>query len=196
MAGSPRRNGLTGTLSLVARRARDLFYVTREDYLVGERSAATKSEWVDGTVYAMAGASKTHIATVTRIVRLLGAAAEERGCFLGSSDLLVQTPNANYYPDVAVSCDPSDDPYVEDRPCFIVEVLSPTTNRVDRIEKRDAYLALESMRTYWIVDADTKVVEAWVRTPDGWWGSHHTAADPLPIECLDLTLRVVDVVGA
>jgi Uma2 family endonuclease len=180
----------------VARRVEDLFYVSRDDYLAAERSATTKSEWVDGTVYAMAGASRDHVAAVSRMMGLLVGPAQRRGCFIAAADMLVATAHANYYPDVFVSCDPGDDRYVEHRPCFIAEVLSPSTNRVDRIEKRVAYLAIESMRTYWIVDADTKVIEAWVRTEEGWRGSHHTAGEPLEIACLDLTVRVVDVVGA
>lgn len=179
----------------VARRAEDLFYVSREDYLAGERVAQIKSEWVDGQVYAMAGASKRHVAAVSRMIELLAGPARALGCFVGASDLLVQTANANYYPDVVASCEPSDDPYVEHRPCFVAEVLSPSTNRIDRTEKRNAYLALDSMRTYWIVDADNKVIEAWVRDGDGWRGSHHTAGEPLEVACLGVALRVVDVVG-
>jgi Uma2 family endonuclease len=179
----------------VAEHAEDLWYVTRQQYLNAEHVAPTKSEWVDGVVYSMAGASKRHVTAVARLVELFAGSAREKGCLFGSSDLLVATENANYYPDVVASCDPSDDPYVEHNPCFIAEVLSPSTSRTDRIEKRDAFLALPSMRTFWIVDPDTKVIEAWERTADGWKGRHHSADDVLSIGCLDVSVRVVDVVG-
>jgi Uma2 family endonuclease len=180
---------------VVARRAEDLWYVTRQQYVDAERVAATKSEWVDGVVFAIAGASKRHVAAVARLVELFAAKARQRGCLLGSSDLLVATENAHYYPDVVASCDPSDDPYVEHNPCFIAEVLSPSTSRTDRIEKRDAFLALASMQTFWIVDPDAKVIEAWERGESGWSGRHHSADDVLSIACLDVSVRAADVVG-
>ncbi len=179
----------------MALRADDLFSVTRQDYLRGEEAAAEKSEWVGGVVYNMAGASKLHVQTVIRLVRLLGESAEHHGCLLGSSDLLIQTESAYYYPDIVVSCDPDDHDRIETRPCFIVEVLSPSTKRVDRHEKRDAYCAVETMQDYWIVDPESKVVEVWTRTPEGWLGSHHTAGQPLRVNCLNLDVRVVDIVG-
>ena len=179
----------------VAKRAEDLWYITRQEYLAAERVASTKSEWVDGVVYNMAGASKRHVAVVTRLVELFAGPARQRGCLIGSNDLLVETANANYYPDVVASCDPSADPYIEHNPCFIAEVLSPSTNRTDRVEKRDAFLTIASMQTYWIVDPDTKVVEVWERTEDGWGGRHATAADVVSIACLDASVRVVDIVG-
>lgn len=179
----------------MAARADDLYRVRREDYLAEEAAAAEKSEWVDGVIYAMAGASKQHVMTVTILMRLLTESALSRGCFIGASDLLVQTESVYYYPDVVVSCEPSEDDRIESKPCFIVEVLSPTTKRVDRMEKRDAYFTIPTMQDYWIVDPQTKVVEAWHRSPEGWAGSHFHAGQPLHITCLDLTLKVVDIVG-
>ena len=184
-----------GTLRSMARRVADIGYVSREDYLAAERVAPTKSEWVDGVVYAMAGSSKRHVAAVSRMMEFLAGAARQKGCLIGASDLLVETANANYYPDVVVSCRPSDDPYVEHHPCFIGEVLSPSTNRVDRAEKRDAYLAIESMETYWIVDAEHHIVEAWERSDDRGHGRQRPASDPLPAARLGVTVRVIDIVG-
>jgi Uma2 family endonuclease len=179
----------------MAARAEDLYRVRREDYLAEEAGASEKSEWVDGVVYAMAGASKQHVMTVTVLMRLLTDRALARDCFIGASDLLVQTESAYYYPDVVVSCEPSDDDRIETKPCFIVEVLSPTTKRVDRMEKRDAYFTIQTMQDYWIVDPQTKVVEAWNRGPEGWSGNHFHAGQPMRVSCLDLEIKVVDIVG-
>jgi Uma2 family endonuclease len=179
----------------MASRAEDLFRVDRREYLVGEQSGGEKSEWVDGVIYSMSGASKLHVQTVTRIMRLLTDQAEGKQCFIGSSDLLVQTENAYYYPDVVVSCDPSEDDRIEHNPCFIIEVLSPTTKRVDRHEKRDAYCAVATMQDYWIVDPESKIIEVWSRGAEGWSASHHTASDLLTVACLDFSLKVVDLVG-
>ncbi len=60
--------------------ARDLWSVSGTDYLAGERTAVTRSEWVDDVVYAMAGASKRHVQVVARLVGRLSLAAEVLGC--------------------------------------------------------------------------------------------------------------------
>jgi Uma2 family endonuclease len=78
---------------------------------------------------------------------------------------------------------------------FIAEVLSPSTKRVDKHEKRHACCALPSLRDYWIVDAEAKVIEVWGRNADGWFGEHRSAGQPIRVQCLDLDLRVVDIVG-
>jgi Uma2 family endonuclease len=147
-------------------------------------------------MYSMAGVSKAHVATVSWLMRLLADAANRQGCFLGASDLLVQTETAYYYPDVVVSCEPSDDDRIEHNPCFIVEVLSPTTKRVDRHEKRMAYCAVPTMQDYWVVDLDSKIVEVWSRGAEGWLASHHTASEVLFVRCLDVNAKVSDIVGS
>jgi Uma2 family endonuclease len=182
-------------LSDMATSPGDLYRVTREDYLAGELQSATRSEWVNGVMYNMGGATKVHVATVSRMVHLLYPNAEALGCLIGSSDLMVETAAAFYYPDVVVSCDPDDDARIERNPCFIAEVLSPSTKRVDKHEKHDAYCELSSLRDYWIVDADAKVIEVWTRNADGWFGEHRSAGQAIRVQCLDLDLRVVDIVG-
>ncbi len=179
----------------MATRADDMYRVTRADFLAGELLATEKSEWVNGVVYNMAGATKTHGLVVSRISRLLFDAADVLGCVIVAADLLVETGDAYYYPDVVVSCQPDDDARIEHNPCFIAEVLSASTKRVDQHEKRHAYCALPSLRDYWIVDPESKVIEVWARTPDGWVGGHRAAAEPVSVQCLDVTLRVVDIVG-
>ncbi len=165
-------------------------FESRERFLALERDSPTKHEWIGGHVYEREPCSKRHGAIVTRLLGLLVASADKLACLLGANDLMVQTEHANYYPDVVVSCDPSDDPFIEHRPCFIAEVLSPTTSRTDRHEKREEFTSLVTMQTYWIVDPDAGVIEVWQRTPDGWRGSHHRGDDEISVQCLGLTVRV------
>ncbi len=103
--------------------------------------------------------------------RLLFDQADALGCLIGVADLLVATSDAYYFPDVVVSCQPDDDARIEHNPCFVAEVLSPSTKRVDQHEKRHAYCALPSLRDYWIVDPDTKVAVSQQSVPIyGWRG--------------------------
>jgi Uma2 family endonuclease len=75
-----------------------------------------------------------------------------------------------YYPDVMVVCESSsDDPYVEQEPCLIVEVFSPSTEGTDSREKVAAYKRIPSLKAYLIVDQERPRVERHFRTDQGDW---------------------------
>ena len=81
-----------GSIGIVAEHAEDLWYVTRQQHLDAERVAPTKSEWVDGVVFSMAGASKRHVAAVARLVEPFAGSAREKGCLFGCSATSSVTP--------------------------------------------------------------------------------------------------------
>ena len=94
-------------------------------------------------------------------------------CQVFGSDMkvYVETHNSFYYPDLSVCCDRSDrHELFLTRPCFIAEVLSPSTASIDRREKRASYATLESLREYLIVDQDRLRVELYRREGSGWQG--------------------------
>ncbi len=75
-----------------------------------------------------------------------------------------------YYPDVMVACGPEpDDPYVEDSPCLVVEVLSLSTEATDRRETLMVYRRLASLGAYLVVDQDRRLVEHYWREAGGGW---------------------------
>ena len=72
----------------------------------------------------------------------------------------VEHTDSFYYPDVLVTCDPFDtEPFFKQFPCLVVEVLSPSTEAIDRREKLTAYRALHSMHHYLLVLQDQRHVE-------------------------------------
>lgn len=161
----------------VAMPVEHISYISEAEYLDAEERSPVKHEWVGGYVHAMAGATKVHGDCVTNCVIALASAAREHRCRLIAADLLVQTANAVYYPDVVVACDSSDDPRIERRPCLIVEVASPSTAATDRREKLLAYLQLATLVDYWIVDVQRGVVEVHHRGDEGWTSSLAQAGD-------------------
>src|SRR2546422_1118794 len=111
--------------------------ISPDEYLEGERSAEVRHEYVDGYVYAMAGASDDHNRITRNILTALDNALQGKPCEPFATDMKVKIPPAladiYYYPDVLVACDPSDDAkYFRERPSVIFEVISPDTERVDR----------------------------------------------------------------
>jgi Uma2 family endonuclease len=69
-----------------------------------------------------------------------------------------------------VACGPEgDDPLVEDDPCLVIEVVSPSTETTDRREKLAAYKRMPGLEAYLIISQDRKWVERHFRAEDGSW---------------------------
>jgi Uma2 family endonuclease len=153
------------------------------DYLAIERAAATKSEFFDGEMFAMAGTTKNHARIVMNLSRELSARLKGRTCEPFATDLRVKVEaNGLYtYPDLVVVC--GEQRFEDDRldtllnPTLIVEVLSETTERYDRVKKFDLYRALPSLQEYVLVSQSEPRVEQFLRQPDGGWNLRITT-DP------------------
>ncbi|WP_029010667.1 Uma2 family endonuclease [Azospirillum halopraeferens] len=163
-----------------------------DEYLALERTAEVRHEYVDGEVFAMVGSSRRHGRIVMRLLTLLAPQADRRGCEITASDVKVhvEAANAYYYPDIVVACDPADDdPYVVRAPALIVEVLSDSTERTDRLERRAAYRTIPSLREYVLIAQDEPRVEIHRRTADGW--EHEAVSDgSVTLTALDTAFAV------
>ena len=100
-----------------------------------------------------------------------------------------------YYPDVQVICNAVMDPHgVQDDPVLIVEILSPSTRRIDEHEKREAYLGLASLDRYLLVDQDRPCIVSYRRTATGFEREEFVGLEavvPLPRLGIELPLREV-----
>jgi Uma2 family endonuclease len=144
--------------------------ISPQEYLAGELVAEVRHEYVDGEVFAMGGASRRHNTIIHNLILRLDPTARKRGCRAYSTDVKVRVAAADayYYPDFVVTCAKDDrDEYVIEAPSLIVEVLSPTTEAVDRREKRVNYGKLPSLVEYLTVAQDCRRVEVWRRGPEG-----------------------------
>jgi Uma2 family endonuclease len=73
-------------------------------------------------------------------------------CSVFVSNVKVRIGDIFYYPDLCVTCSRTDtDLYYSTEPSLIVEAMSPTTEAVDRSDKRLAYQSLPSLREYVLV---------------------------------------------
>ncbi|MFA7344154.1 MAG: Uma2 family endonuclease [Terrimicrobiaceae bacterium] len=157
--------------------------LTAAGYLAIERAAETKSEFFDGEMFAMAGTTKNHARIVMNFGGELRARLKGRTCEPFATDLRVKVEaNGLYtYPDLVVVC--GEQHFEDDRldtllnPTFIVEVLSETTERYDRVKKFDLYRALPSLLEYVLVSQSEPRVEQFLRQPDGGWNFRATT-DP------------------
>lgn len=162
------------------------------EYLELEAESPVKYEYVGGEVFALAGTTDRHNQLALNLVVKLWDAARKVGCRVYASDVKVRTPNdAHYYPDVMVLCEDDSNPLVKTKPCLIVEVLSPSTEVVDRREKLFAYQGLASLQAYVLVASETQRVERYYRAPQGWM--YERAADEVAFPCPGVTLSLAEI---
>ncbi|GAB4268387.1 MAG: Uma2 family endonuclease [Methylomicrobium sp.] len=164
--------------------------VSIHDYLEGELHSEIKHEYIDGQVYAMAGASTNHNRMVANLSRELGNHLRHTPCEPFAADMKVQVAEDFYYPDVLVVCDHQGNDYgVTDAPILIVEVLSKATRKIDQTLKRKAYQSLASLQEYIVIEQDIVDVEI-CRRNKHWQSEYYFMGDELYLESIDYRLAV------
>jgi Uma2 family endonuclease len=181
-------------------------YFTPQEYLEIDRKSEFKSEYIDGQIVAMTGASREHNLIVTNIVRELSLQLKGRPCELYPSDMRVRVPaTGDYaYPDAVVVCG---EPQFEDgnvdilvNPTLIIEVLSDSTESYDRGKKFRNYRSIKSLAEYVLVAQDDYRIEQFVRQTNGQWlltetRSSEGVVELETIECKLLLKEVYDKVA-
>ena len=168
-------------------------WTSPEDYLQGELISETKHEYMDGQVYAMAGASRNHERIAGNVYRKIGNHLENHPCEPFASDMKVKAGNNFFYPDVMVVCDEQNpQEYYTASPVLIVEVLSKNTRRKDETTKRLAYFNITSLQEYVLIEQDIVDVEV-CRRSKGWVSEHFFMGDEVCFESIGLTLTVEEI---
>lgn len=163
--------------------------MTTDDYLAGEAVSPVKHEYVDGLVYAMAGASEAHVTVAGNVFALLRSHLRGGPCRVYISDmkLHVEQASAFFYPDVFVTCAAADAqrPQVKEDAQVVIEVLSDGTEGYDRGEKFACYRRLATLQEYVLIDPRRCSVEVFTRRDDGWLLRPVAEDGRLSIESLD-----------
>ncbi len=148
--------------------------MTYAEYLAFEEASETKHEYVNGEVYAMAGGSPEHGRLASKLTHLLGLALGGRPCETYSSDvrIRIEATKRSAYPDLSIVCgqlqtSPVDKDAVIN-PSVLVEVLSPSTETTDRIEKWAHYRRIPSLQAYVLVSQSEQRIEAYRRDGTRW----------------------------
>jgi Uma2 family endonuclease len=134
-------------------------FLSVEDYLEGELQSEIRHEYIGGSVYAMAGTSDAHNLIAGNFFAALHFHLRGGACRVFMSELKIRLLIANqdifYYPDVMVTCDPRDtERYFKQFPKVLIEVLSESTERIDRREKFLSYTGIETLEEYVLAEQD------------------------------------------
>jgi Uma2 family endonuclease len=150
-------------------------YISSEEYLRRERLAEYKSEYLNGEIFAMTGASRQHNRITINISSSLNQQLRGRSCEVYAVDMRVKVRASGLYtyPDVAVACgEPKfEDEFVDTllNPTVLIEVLSQSTERYDRIAKTSYYRTIDSLMEHLLVAQNEVRVEQYSRQTDGQW---------------------------
>ncbi|XCN72068.1 MAG: Uma2 family endonuclease [Candidatus Electrothrix aestuarii] len=176
-------------------------HISPEEYLAGEREAATRHEYFAGEIFAMAGASREHNQISANIVRLLGNQLLERPCSVFASDMKVKIKKKEKYtyPDIVVVCEKEE--YEDEHqdvllnPVVLIEILSDSTEAYDRGDKFSHYQEIPSFAEYILVSQYTFKMERFSRQPNNSWlyTIYQREQDLLSVQAIDCTLPLAEV---
>lgn len=175
---------------------------TPEDYLIFEREADSRHEFLDGEVYAMAGESLSHSRVCVNLGGEVRTRLKGKSCEALSPNMKVRTSNASLfsYPDLTIVCgEPQFHDVKKDvltNPRVIFEVLSPSPAEYDRTTKFQRYrMGNETLTDYILVSQDKCFVEHFRKSANGDWFYQSYAAleDDLRIESIECELSLREI---
>jgi Uma2 family endonuclease len=165
--------------------------ISFEDYLVFEDTSSVRHELMDGVLYAMAGGTDAHNIIVGNLfLSIAGPLMGTCQTFQGGMKLRIdhRTDSDGYYPDVMVSRSPTDrERLYRKEPVLLIEVLSPSTARLDRGEKRVNYVQIPSLLEYVLVSLDVPKVEI-MRRRTAWGTEELYIGDTLELDSVGLKI--------
>jgi Uma2 family endonuclease len=184
----------------MALRARVQESYSVDEFLRAEDAAESRSEYVDGQIYAMAGGTDSHIQISFNLTKILADKLRDRcRAYQSEMKVRVEQTNAFYYPDVTLIC--GEQKFFQGRrdvvenPVLLVEVLSDSTKEYDKNDKFFAYQNIESFMEYLLVSQDKHVIQQYIRQPDGNWKIKATFGieSTLYLESVDVAIPMRDV---
>lgn len=175
---------------------------TVAEYLARERQALEKSEYFNGEIIEMAGATRNHNRVKENLSVHIGMALETTLCQSFSSDMRVNLPATGLYayPDIVIVCgEPDLLPGEFDNllnPVVLLEVLSDSTDDYDRGRKFQRYRSIPTFAEYILIDSQAIGVEVWRKNEQGQWTLTEQTTDlngQFTIRTIDLTISLATV---
>lgn len=173
---------------------------TESEYLELERKADFKSEYYNGEIFAMAGATLIHNKIVSNLIFLFNQFLKDKPCDVYPSDLRLQVEKSGLYtyPDITIVCGKTE--LLDNKfdtlknPTVLIEVLSDSTEKYDRGQKFSFYREIPSLKEYILVSSKTMKIEKFKRLEDGnYLYIESNEHQPFPIDSIDMNLNLEDV---
>ena len=161
--------------------AEEPLFMTWEEYLAFEEQSPYRHEYINGAVYAMSGGSLAHNRIARELVVAFRSHLRGGPCepfFLEAKlEIRAGKDKIMYYPDAMVSCRPEDrTEQIVRNPKLVVEILSKSTQHIDRREKAMTYQRVESIEEYLLIAQDQPKVVVH-RRAEGWRPTLYSSMD-------------------
>lgn len=169
--------------------------ISEADYLKNELTSEIRHEYIDGNLYAMAGASDNHNKISGNVlVEFKGKLKQKDSpCVTYMADMRLKQGSKYYYPDVMVVCSADNkDKYNKTAPVILVEVLSDSTRRKDLTTKRFYYQNIPSLKEYVLIEQDKAEIQV-CRKKDHWQPYYYYLGEEITFELIGVTLSVEDI---
>jgi Uma2 family endonuclease len=167
--------------------------LTEKEYLQSEEKSEVKHEYIDGYVYAMAGAGYNHNCICANISRKFGYHLEGTPCATFIADMKLRIGMDYVYPDVLVDCSAmtANDSF-STSPVIIVEVLSKSSRKTDFTVKLLRYINLPSLQEYVLIEQDFVSVQV-LRRANHWRSEYFFLGEQVMFSAIGLTLSVAEI---
>ncbi len=169
-----------------------------EAYLTLDRNSIEKRyEFIDGSVYMLAGGTLVHARISANLIRELGNALRNGSCNVYTSDARVRLSEKRYvYPDITVTCDPRDEAGDDILlyPRLVIEVLSKSTEAYDRGDKFDFYRSCPTIEEYVLVNTQRMAIEVYRREQHPFWRlSPFKVDDIVELVSIDISIPITAI---
>jgi Uma2 family endonuclease len=173
---------------------------TVDEYFHWEATHEERYEYINGELFAMAGASENHNLVNVNLVAVLRPQLRKIPCKIYANDMRVQISENNYvYPDLVVACKNPEfirkplDTLIN--PTLIIEIMSPTTEAYDRRDKFKRYRQIASLQEYIIIPQNELSLEQHIRQSENTWlWTEHRGADTIvTFSSIDCQVRLGDI---
>jgi Uma2 family endonuclease len=171
-------------------------YYTPEEYLELEATADYKSEYIEGKIIPMAGASINHNRISLNLSSGLNFAFRDKNheVFMGDIRLWIPQRLIYTYPDVMIIADQPE--FFKNRtdtitnPQVIIEVLSKSTKGYDREDKFEAYRTIPSFQEYLLIDQNRIHVEQFSKTGKKRWNLYEYDEEDEKISLVTVSFEI------
>lgn len=175
---------------------------TYADYLIWPE--IERWEIIDGTPYMQAAPSPLHQEVLTELIKQFAVYLTGKPCKVYPAPFCVRLPQGNeknpediknvVEPDISIVCDRSkiDDKGCNGAPDMIIEIMSPSSGKMDRVVKFNKY-EKAGVKEYWIVEPEQKIVSVFTIQPDNRYGRPDVYAEEDAIKVGIFETLVIDL---
>lgn len=173
--------------------------LTPNEYLELESQSQAKHEYINGRVLAMAGTTDIHNTIALNLATTIRTHLRGPDCSIYFAEIKARLEECNcfYCPDLLVTCEPKDreTPTYKRFPKLIIEVLSDSTEALDRGDKFRDYRTLPTLEKYVLVNSKCQQVETFRRTgQEGLWLLQtYIPPEPLELQSIELSVEFPEI---